>query len=531
MIEVIKGCLLTGDAYTREKPPKMSSSGSSSGSSSFTSVTQSTVSRSDSLLVGLAEAKTSTREVPSSSSSSSASPTATPSVGGSSLQSSQSSRKTADSPVPESDRDSDVKKNLLEMISKSEESGKRNRSLPRLHAVLKSPIEDTEAPKTISTSTAESPRPEYSQVLVAGNMTNFMHGDSITKVSESLKSRAGDSLPVESGYSHDMSPARHLAGETASTETSLPLSPMESLLPKPLSPLVLTEVQPKALTLSPVEGQVTSAEQSLPLSPVKSWKFELLSPEASTEAQPQTLPLSPMRGQMTSAKRSLPLESSKPELKSPVASTDIQPPPSSEEASANFHKRSLPLFPTKSSQQALSHMSPVTVTLTETLPPVSPVQRPPSFPENSSQDVLSPSTSGTSLEERKMGSPEFPLSPKERTIDPLESPFELSNPEPILASLRVTLEDQKEGSSSSMVEERNLKPLSLELDDPEPQREPLSSSEDSMTRSGDSRTSQVSLPTSLGGMSGVPIPADLEEVVATSLPDLDAQYQDLPDQR
>ena len=120
-------------------------------------------------------------------------------------------------------------------------------------------------------------------------------------------------------------------------------------------------------------------------------------------------------------------------------------------------------------------------------------------------------------------------------MDSPESPVKLSNPEsllasnPMVASLKVTLEHQKEGSSTSMAEERNLKPLSLELDGPGPQREPLSSSEESMTRSEDE--SQMSLPTSLGGTSGVPNPADLEDVVATSLPDLDAQYQDLHDQR
>ncbi len=89
----------------------------------------------------------------------------------------------------------------------------------------------------------------------------------------------------------------------------------------------------------------------------------------------------------------------------------------------------------------------------------------------------------------------------------------------------------EESSSPSETGDRNLVSISVEIEDKENSqlRKMLGSSEESITRSGDSIASHKSLPTSLGHASG-PVNAlgslEPEETVVSSLPDLYSQFSE-----
>lgn len=297
----------------------------------------------------------------------------------------------------ESARDSDVKKNLLDMISKSEDRRKK-RVLPQvLH--LKSPTGDV-IPKpllpALKTSSTEQSKPSPPLSPTGGNI-------------ESLKPEASFSLSI--------------APEKMSEKlASLPLS-------------------------RPTNGKIGSTEN------LKSETFPPFSPRKTTSTETQILVLSS---------------------------------PTTEKITEHSSFRAGKMPPTENSKpMSLTDMKVSSI-------------------RNLKPGVSLPLSSEAWKTTAKDGDPR---------LEALSSEMMHQTPE--------------ENSSASETEIRNLVPLSLEIEkksDSQPQkndRHECGSNDESTTGSGNSITS---LPTILdhvsGGPTKIPGPTNLEEVVATSLPDL-----------
>lgn len=312
----------------------------------------------------------------------------------------------ADATKPE---DSEMRKNLVGMISKSQDRRRKTRALPNLQGMppLKSPTNSLEKSEMLPPA-PQSMTPKHSLSPVEGTTLEQSHGV------DALKS-----------------------------ERSLPLTPV-------------------ALDRS----HMHRGESSLPLNPAGSLTVEA-TPVNSGWKPGNSLPLSPVEH----------LQSESPVWKSPDGHLKIE--------------HSLPVGEKAEPDRILKHDSPVIVPpAVKSLQPLAP-----SSPLIGA--AVTVNTSSLAIDE-----------------DP-----KLSG----LTSETMIVQLPEDGSSSSDFEARNVMPLELEMESKK-DAQPISS-DDSVDGSGNSIASDRSLPTELGHVSESVRQANLEEVEATSLPDLDHQYQ------
>lgn len=322
-----------------------------------------------------------------------------------------------------------------------------------------------------------------------------------------LKSPTGNSKPEVSLPRPEMALPTSPVDKSA-TKRTLPMfsvgSAKRESFPPPPSP-----VEPRS---SPVES--LTAKHSLPASYVDSQKHSPLPTPPMESLKPSTstsLPTSPIKKSLptshTDTVSSMPLEHLATEQsKRSLHKSQIESPLKPE------HSLPLPpmetLNPLPTSPDKLVRTRPVSPLTMNTEPVGSFIKLDHSTPNEGMKQA-----------------PSFPISPKaaSKSLAWVDS-------DPRLASLASDVMTIEEGSSSSDTEIRNTLPLSLEM---ESKRDSLprerSSSDESIG------ASQQSLPTSLGHVSG-PVSAQnhtsLEEVVATSLPDLNDQNQtEDPNQR
>lgn len=166
--------------------------------------------------------------------------------------------------------DSELKKNLLSMISKSEDRRRKTRALPRTSRPalsLRAPPDDTLKPERASllTSPEDSRTTEHSL---------YMH---------SPKNETSPMHLMEPRHSLSLSPVESLTPENSHVgalkhKRSLPLSPVESLT---------TEY---SLPVSPLES-ASKSDDFLPLSPIQSPESFLLKSPDSFEQPPVASPL------------------------------------------------------------------------------------------------------------------------------------------------------------------------------------------------------------------------------------------------
>lgn len=316
--------------------------------------------------------------------------------------------------------DSEMKKNLMSMISGSQDRKRKTRALPNIQGMppLKSPTKSPK-PEELLPHTPQGMKPKHPLSPVTLEQP---HGIDALK-SESLPSTPVESLTLEHSRGIDV-----LKSEGS--------NPVGSLTVK------------HSLATSPVNSGLKS-DNSLPLSPV-----EHLQSESPLQKSPDGH-----------------LQSESPLQKSPGGHLKIE--------------YSHPVFPLSVKTEPdpiLRHESPP--------PAVKSLQPPvPLSP------LVGPVTSNTSS----------------LAVD--EDP-KLSG----LTSETMIVQLPEDGSSSSDFEARNVVPLGLEMESKK-NAQPISS-DDSVDGSGNSVASDI-LPTRLGHVSD----SIRQEVVATSLPDLDDQYQ------